>query len=150
MRKIVVFYLGNQPYGLDIHQVNSIEQVTNITDLPQTHRFIKGVINLRGVVVPVIDLKERLDLGETALKEETKLLIIHLKNIRIGLLVDQATDVIDIDESVIDSSTKAIEGSYHTAVDGIAKLENGLLILLNIETIFKHEEIAEVEEVIEA
>src|SRR5690625_3962846 len=103
MMKAIVFKLNEQKYGINVNGVRSIERLQEITQLPQTSSFVKGVINLREDVIPVIDLKEWLSLGKATPTSETRILIIHIGTRQVGVIVDAATDVIDVDLSVVDS-----------------------------------------------
>ncbi|WP_077624597.1 chemotaxis protein CheW [Sediminibacillus massiliensis] len=147
--KVIVFELKDEKYGVDIQQVRSIERLQNVTEVPRTAAFIKGVINLRGDITPIIDLKERLQIGETEYTDETRILIINIDTIQVGLIVDSATDVVDIDSSIIDPPPRIIGGVTDDFLRGVAKLEDKLLILLDMERVLTLEEINEVQEVIE-
>lgn len=100
--KLIVFRIKNERYGVDLQQVRSIERLQTITMVPQTPNFIKGVINLRGEITPIIDLNERLNRVKTSLTDETRILIIQIENVQVGLIVDAATDVLDIDPSQVE------------------------------------------------
>lgn len=145
--KYIVFQLKDGEYGVNVHQIQSIEQLQDVTEVPRTSSFIKGVINLRGEVTPIIDLKERLDMGETDVTDQTRVLIVVVNQLQVGLVVDSATNVIDINDAAIDSPSDFIRHQY---LMGIAKLEDRLLMLLNLEHILNAEEISELTEVVEA
>lgn len=133
--KYIVFQMKEQIYGADVRQILSIEKVQEMTEVPRTADFIKGVINLRGETTPIIDLKERLRLGKTGQTDATRILIVHIAEIRVGLMVDAATDVIDVDSKLIESAPKIIGGIRDTFLKGVAKQEDNLLILLNLEAV---------------
>lgn len=147
--KVIVFQLKGQKYGVDIQQVRSIERLQDVTNVPGTSDFIKGVINLHGDITPVVDLKERLQIEMTDYTDETRILIINVNNVQVGLIVDTATDVIDIDPEVIEASPKVIRGVNEAFINGVAKLEKALLILLDFEQILNLDEVNEVQEVLE-
>ncbi|WP_407933933.1 chemotaxis protein CheW [Aquibacillus rhizosphaerae] len=149
--KIIIFQLNNQEYGANIHQILSIEKLQDVVALPQTSDFIKGVINLRGQVTPVIDLKKRLDMKESEHTEQTRVLIASVdENVQVGLIVDSATDVIDIDAGIIEDTPEMMNGVESTYLQGVAKLENRLLVLLDLENVLNYREIKEVKETIES
>ncbi|WP_100010358.1 chemotaxis protein CheW [Lentibacillus sediminis] len=133
--KYIVFQMNHQTYGADVRQILSIEKVQEITEVPRTAGFIKGVINLRGDTTPIIDLKERFRLGKLEQTEATRILIVHIADIRVGLMVDSATDVIDVDAELIEQAPEIIGGIRDTFIKGVAKQEDGLLILLNLEAV---------------
>lgn len=147
--KVIVFQLKDQQYGVDIQQILSIERLENITPIPNTSDFIKGVINLRGDVIAIIDLRERLNINQTDITDNTRVLIVSVDQVQIGLIVDSATDVLDIDPSSIDPSPEIIGDIDVTFVKGVAKLKERLLILLDLARVLNFNEIREVKEVIE-
>ncbi|SDJ99695.1 chemotaxis protein CheW [Sediminibacillus albus] len=147
--KTIIFQLKEQQYGVDIQQVRSIERLQDVTEVPNTSDFIKGIINLRGEVIPIIDLKERLNIGNQAHTIETRVLIIDIENVTAGLIVDEAKDVVDIDPSIIDPAPQMVSGIDQEYIKGVAKLEAGLLILLDFKKILDQDEMEEVKEVIE-
>ncbi|WP_102028138.1 chemotaxis protein CheW [Salirhabdus sp. Marseille-P4669] len=149
MEKILVFELNNERYGVSIKNVLSIEKVEQFTNIPNSSSFIKGIISLRGVITPVIDLKERLHLGEIEKTDLTRLLIVTLNDMQIGLLVESATDVIDIPTSIIDSTPIMFSGTSNSLIHGVAKLEDELLVLLDLENIFQFHELGEVESLVD-
>ena len=95
-RKVIVFQLNEEEYAVSVTQVGSIERIQPITRVPQTADFVKGVINLRGVVTPVIDLRVRFDMEQKEFDELSRIIIVHMDDMEVGLIVDAANDVIDI------------------------------------------------------
>ncbi|SHF90340.1 chemotaxis protein CheW [Ornithinibacillus halophilus] len=148
--KIIVFKLREQHFGVDVQQVLSIEKYQEITSVPRTSDFIKGIINLRGETIPVIDLKERLQLESTELTEQTRILIVQAQDVQVGLIVDAATDVLDIDHSSIEQPPNIIGGVKDTFLGGVAKLKEELLLLVDLEQILNFEESNEIKEVVNA
>ncbi|MEK4030173.1 MULTISPECIES: chemotaxis protein CheW [Bacillaceae] len=137
MIKVIAFQLMDKEYAFPVHQVQGIEKLIHITRVPGTVSFIKGVINLRGVVTPIIDLRNRFSLPEKEYDEQTRIIIAASDDIEVGLVVDSANDVLDIPKSIIEPQPDivgAVEAEYIT---GVAKLEKRLLILLNLERVFK-------------
>ena len=147
--KVVVFLMGSQPYGIPIENVLGIEKLHTITEVPKTSDFIKGVINLRGEITPVLDLKERLQLGETAHTEQTRILIVTISDMQVGLIVDAATDVMDIDSAIVEDAPEVINGVKDSFLKGVVKLADRLLILLDLEHILNFDEVNEVNEIIQ-
>ncbi|MFA1822269.1 chemotaxis protein CheW [Virgibacillus oceani] len=147
--KVVVFLMGKQQYGISIDSVLGIEELHTITKVPNTLDFIKGVINLRGNITPILDLKQRLQLDETELVEHTRILIVKMNDLRVGLIVDAATDVMDIDNSVVEHAPEMMNGIKESFLVGVAKLEDSLLILLDLEHVLDFAEVNEVNEIIE-
>jgi purine-binding chemotaxis protein CheW len=147
--KVVVFLMGDQKYGISIENVLGIEKLQPITNIPETSHFIKGVINLRGDITPVLDLKQRLGIGETAHGEQTRILIVMMNDMRVGLMVDAATDILDIDEMVIEDAPEMVHGVKESFLRGVAKMEDTLLVLLDLEYVLHFDEVNEVNEMIE-
>jgi purine-binding chemotaxis protein CheW len=139
--KAIVFQIKDEEYGVDVHQVRSIERLQEITRVPRTPVFVKGVINLRGVVTPVIDLRSRFDLEETKATDETRIIIVNANDLEVGMIVDSANDVIDVPSDSVEQAPKVVGGIDAEYLDGVAKLEKRLLILLNLEKVLNPEEI---------
>jgi purine-binding chemotaxis protein CheW len=139
--KVIVFQLKSEEYAIPVDQVQSIERMQHITRVPRVTDFIKGVINLRGVVTPIIDLRKRFQIEEAAYTESTRIIITHVEEKNIGLIVDSANDVIDIPGGFIEPPPEVV-GSVETKyISGIAKLERRLLILLDPEKVFSNDEV---------
>ncbi|API93907.1 MULTISPECIES: chemotaxis protein CheW [Virgibacillus] len=146
-RKVIVFQLGEEEYAVSVQQVGSIERLIPITRVPQTADFVKGVINLRGVVTPVIDLRLRFGMEETDYNDSSRIIIVFVDNMEVGLVVDAANDVIDIPESKIEPAPEVIGTVDAKYIEGVAKLEDRLLILLNMQKVLTEEEMEELKSV---
>ncbi|WP_139998383.1 chemotaxis protein CheW [Paenibacillus paridis] len=145
--KVIVFALGNEEYGIEVDKVRTIERLSPITRVPKTATFIKGVINLRGVVVPVIDLRGRFNLTETTPTENSRIIVVAVADIEVGFIVDSANDVIDIDTDTIDLPPEIVGGIKAKYLRGIAKLGEGrLLIMLNLSEVLNKNEIIQIEQ----
>jgi purine-binding chemotaxis protein CheW len=145
--KVIVFALGNEEYGIEVDKVRTIERLSPITRVPKTATFIKGVINLRGVVVPVIDLRGRFNLSETTATENSRIIVVAVADIEVGFIVDSANDVIDIDTDTIDLPPEIVGGIKAKYLRGIAKLGEGrLLIMLNLSEVLNKSEIIQLEQ----
>lgn len=140
-KKVIVFQLENEEYALSVEQVGSIERLQSITRVPQTAKFIKGIINLRGVVIPVIDLRTRFGMEEIEHTESTRIIIVHLDDIEVGLIVDIANDVIDLPADIIESAPEVVGTVNVDYISGVAKLGKRLLILLDLNKVLTFDEI---------
>lgn len=138
--KVIVFEIGDEEYAIPVEQIGSIERVQAITRVPQTVNFVKGIINLRGVIIPVIDLRLRFGMVEKPYTDENRIIITHLDDIEVGLIVDVANDVIDLSEEMIESAPEVVETEHTEYISGIAKIEKRLLILLDVEKILSTED----------
>ncbi|QQE76151.1 chemotaxis protein CheW [Brevibacillus composti] len=143
--KVIVFRLKDEEYGVEVGQVKSIEKLEHITRVPRTPAFVKGVINLRGVVTPIIDLRNRFGLEESAYSESTRIIIVAVGELEVGLIVDAANDVIDIPVNAIEPPPEVVGGVEAAYLRGVAKLEKRLLILLNLDKVLSTEEIKQLD-----
>ncbi|WHZ05390.1 chemotaxis protein CheW [Neobacillus sp. YX16] len=133
--KIVAFKLGDEEYGLDIKNVQSIERIQQITRVPNAPHYVKGVINLRGTVTPVIDLRAKLDFDQSDYTNHTRVIITKYNEIQLGFIVDRTSDVIDAAYENMEN-TSSISGNTEF-FEGIAKINGRLIILLNLEELVK-------------
>lgn len=133
--KLIVFQLNGKEYGISVHYVHGIEKVQHITRVPGTAPFVKGVINLRGIVTPIIDLRKRFGLEESEYTDSTRVIIVAIDDIEVGLIVDAANDVIDIREDAIEPSPEMVGVEEDEYVKGVVKVGNRLLILIDLAMI---------------
>lgn len=132
--KVIAFRLQEEEYALPVQYVRSIEKMQPITRVPGTAPYVKGVINLRGVVTPIIDLRERFGFAPEPYGEQTRMIIAVFGDIEVGLIVDAANDVLDISAASIEppEAIGAIGAAY---ICGVAKVEKRLLILLDLASV---------------
>lgn len=126
---------------MPIDYVGSIERMLEITRIPNTPKFIKGVINLRGIVTPVIDLRERFGMETSEYSNRSRMIIVHIDDKEVGMIVDEANDVVDLSEDDIETPPEVIGSVDTDYVRGVAKLEHRLLILLNLDRVLSNEEV---------
>lgn len=148
-RQLVVFNLGKEEYGVDILQVQEIKRLTEITRVPNAPNFVEGVINLRGNVIPVIDLHKRFDLGLAEVTNESRIVIVNIRDITVGIIVDAVSEVITLEKGSLASPPALVAGIEASFIEGIGKLEERLLILLNMDRILGLDEVAAAKEVTE-
>lgn len=141
--KVVVFGLKDDEYCLPVTQVRSIEKAQHITRVPKTASFVKGVINLRGVVTPIIDLRNRFSMEESDFTEHTRIIIALSEDIEVGFIVDSANDVIDIPVQSIEPPPEVVGSVQVEYIEGVAKLDKRLLVLLNLEKVLNPEDVKE-------
>lgn len=133
--KVIVFELMNKEYVIPVSQVQSIEKMMHITRVPKTPSFVKGVINLRGVVTPIIDLRERFNLQVSEANEHSRMIMIKLEDMEVGLIVDAANDVLDIPLSAIEPQPDVVGSIESEFIGGVAKLDRRLLVMLQLEKV---------------
>lgn len=133
--KVIVFQLADKEYAIPVSNVQGIEKLMHITRVPKTPSYVKGVINLRGVVTPIIDLRERFNISVSADEETTRIIIITLEQMDVGFVVDSANDVIDIPVESIEQQPEVVGSNEEDFISGVAKLDNRLLILLHLDKV---------------
>jgi purine-binding chemotaxis protein CheW len=147
-KKVIVFALGSEEYGVEVEKVRTIERMQPMTRVPKTPEFVKGVINLRGIVIPVIDLRARFGLETVEYNDNTRIIIVAAEQYEVGLIVDNANDVLDIDTDQIDNPPEIVGGIKAKYLDGIAKVgDQRLLVLLNLEQVLDKYEIQQLESI---
>lgn len=133
--KIVAFKLGDEEFGLNIDHVHSIERFQHITRVPNAPAYVQGVMNLRGQVIPIIDLRKMLDQGHAEFSESTRVIITKYEEINLGFIVDQTSDVIDVSPEEIDAaSTCGLDMNY---LGGVAKIDGRLIMLLKLHELMQ-------------
>ncbi|MCK5096558.1 MAG: purine-binding chemotaxis protein CheW [Desulfobacteraceae bacterium] len=146
--KYLTFFLEEEEYGIGILKVKEIIGMMAITSVPRTPEYVKGVINLRGKVIPVIDLRSKFDMETIEYTERTCIIVVEIDSetstILIGIVVDAVSEVLNIKEEDIEETP-----TFGTKLDteyilGMAKMEGGVKILLNIDKVLSSEEIADI------
>lgn len=145
--KVIVFKLGKEEYGVEVEKVETIERIVHLTRVPKTPPFIKGVMNLRGIVVPVLDLRGRFGLTETEHTDSSRIIIVNVGELKVGMIVDSADDVIDVDSGTISDPPEIVGGIKAKYLRGVARIgEERLLILLNLKEVLNKGELVQLEE----
>lgn len=133
---LVTFLLADEEYGVDVRLVQEIIRVAAITPVPRAPEFIKGVINLRGRIIPVVDLRRKLGLGDVdEASRRARIVVVRLRDRLIGVLVDGASQVLKVPVSVIEAAPEEVLSIAHTFIRGVAKLEKRLIILIALQEI---------------
>lgn len=133
--KLIIFKLGREEYGMDILRVQEIKRMMGITRVPSTPTFIKGVINLRGSVLPVIDLRTRLGLAENDLTEAARIIVVLVNDGIVGFIVDEVVEVTTINTQDVEAAQTLSSGLSADFISGIAKADTRLYIMLNPDAI---------------
>ncbi|TFE03478.1 chemotaxis protein CheW [Jeotgalibacillus sp. R-1-5s-1] len=136
--KVIVFQLLNKEYAVPVQNVQSIEKVMHITRVPGVPSHVKGVVNLRGVVTPIIDLRTRFGIEAGSFDEHTRIIIVTLDGREVGLIVDSANDVLDIPETSIEPQPNVVGSIEADFISGVAKIERRLLILLQLDKVLEN------------
>lgn len=130
--KYVIFKIEDEYYGTNINNVKSIEKAQHFTRIPNANYYVKGVINLRGEVVPVIDLRKRLGFMEKEEDGNSRIIIVMVGDLQIGLLVDSSSEVVTFKDSELDSAQTTKDGISEDFVKYIGKKEGRLIILIDL------------------
>lgn len=139
--QLVTFRLGNEEFAIDILQVQEINRMVEITTVPKSPSFVEGVINLRGKVIPIIDLRKKLSLNVSEYTKDSRIVVVVLDNKVIGLIVDSVYEVLRLPEKTIEPPPPIVAGGIDSQyIQGVGKLEDRLLIFLNLDNLFSKEE----------
>jgi purine-binding chemotaxis protein CheW len=136
---LATFVLDREEYAVDVHVVQEIRRVTEITSVPRAPDFIRGVINLRGRILPVVDLKRKLRMGEVEITKASRIVVVRLKERLLGLLVDGAQQVLKVPLSKIEPPPEEVVAGGGDYIRGVAKLDDRLIILVDLLRILAQE-----------
>jgi purine-binding chemotaxis protein CheW len=153
--QLVIFKLGEEEFAAGIADVREIIRVPDIVAVPKAPQFVEGVINLRGTIIPVIDLRKRFEMEEKSRDEYTKVVVVEMDGLLTGLVVDSVQEVLKVFRKVIETAPDLLTASVDSRfVRGIAKAEEGerLIIVLNVKEVLsfrEKEELADFEQNVE-
>lgn len=133
--QVVSFRLGNEQYGIDIMHVQEIIQVERMTLMPNVPSYVRGLINLRGHVIPILDLRIRFELEDSEPTGDARIVVLNVGKRTVGVTVDAVEEVQRIREEQIDRTAMAVSGIGHQFVEGLVKFDSKLMILLNVESV---------------
>ncbi len=137
IEQMVTFSLGQEEYGVDILQVQEINRMVEITEVPQTDSYVEGIINLRGKVIPIIDLRKKFGMPDKEHDGKTRIVVVDVSNETVGLVVDGVSEVLRVPGGSLEEAPKLVAGDYASAdyIKSIVKLEDRLLIYLDLQKI---------------
>ncbi|HBL24003.1 MAG: chemotaxis protein CheW [Syntrophorhabdaceae bacterium] len=145
--QLVTFKLGTEEFGVDILKVQEINKMMNITKIPNAPAFIEGVINLRGKIIPIVDLRKRLGFREQPYDKSTRIIVVELEGLVLGFIVDSVSEVLRIPENTIEPPPSMVAGIESEYIEGVGKLDDRLLILLELKKIFSSPERKDIENI---
>ena len=146
--QLVTFRIGEEEFGVDILRVQEIIRIMEITRVPKSPDFVEGVINLRGKVIPIIDLRKRFGLEVKEHDKHTRIIVIEMNNMIVGFVVDAVSEVLRIPADTVEPPPPAVMGGIDSEyISGVGKLEDRLLILLDLDKLLSQEEQAELGQV---
>lgn len=141
--QLVSFTIGNEEFGVNILQVQEINRMVEVTSVPNTPEYVDGVINLRGKVIPIVDLRRRFGMERKEKDMNTRIIVVELTGKVFGFVVDAVSEVLRIPKSVTELPPPIIAGIDAEYITAIGKLDNRLLILLDLERVLIVDEVKE-------
>jgi purine-binding chemotaxis protein CheW len=138
--QMVGFHIAEEEFGVDILQVKEIIRMIEITRVPNTPEFVDGIINLRGSVLPVIDLRTRLGIPRKEHDKNTRIIVVEINKMTIGFVVDAVSEVLRIPRNVTEPPPSMVAGIDSKYITAVGKLENRLLILLDLKQLLSVQE----------
>lgn len=138
--QLVSFKLGGETFGIAVTEIREIILVGEITRVPDTPSYIEGLINLRGSVIPVIDLRERFSLAKTTSTPESRIIVLRVGDRTIGIVVDSVNEVLRVTQEEISPASPTVATTGNEYMAGLVRLKEDLLILLDVDQLFSGEE----------
>ena len=142
--QLVTFNIGKEEFGVDILNVQEINRMTHITKVPNAPHFVEGVINLRGRVIPVIDLRLKLKIEKREYDKNTRIIVVEVENKTIGFIVDSVNEVLRIPANLTEAPPDMVSGIDSEYIKSVGKLEDRLLILIDIQKIIQINEMKKI------
>ena len=139
-RQLVVFQLGAELYGVEISRVHEIIRLQAVTRVPRTPTFVEGVINLRGKVIPVVDLRRRFGLPTAEHTRASRIVVVEIGDQVVGIIVDGVSEVLRVSSGTIEPPSPVVAGVDSEYIHGIAKLPERLVILLDLDRVLARDE----------
>ena len=138
--QLVTFSIGEEEFGVNILQVQEIIRTMDITKVPRAPEFVEGVINLRGKVIPIVDMRSRFGLESKEHDKYTRIIVIEIEMIIVGFVVDSVSEVLRIPANSVQPPPPVVAGMDSDYIDGVGKLDDRLLILLDLDSLLDNEE----------
>jgi purine-binding chemotaxis protein CheW len=145
--KFLTFFLAGEEYGIEILKVHEIIGMLPITRVPKTPDFVRGVINLRGKVIPIIDARVKFGMPAAEATKETCIIVVHIRSLDVGVVVDRVSEVVDIPETEIVPPPSFGSGFNTELIMGIGKTQGRIKVLLNIERVLLVDKLSQLKEV---
>ena len=138
--QLVTFSIGGEEFGVDILKVQEIIRMLDITRVPKAPDFVEGVINLRGKVIPIIDLRKRFGLVSKGHDKNTRIIVIDINDMIVGFIVDSVSEVLRIPADTVEPPPPVVAGLDSEYISGVGKLDDRLLIFLDLDRLLSQEE----------
>ncbi|MFV0420710.1 chemotaxis protein CheW [Oleidesulfovibrio sp.] len=140
--QLVTFSIGEEEFGVEILKVQEIIRTMEITKVPRAPEFVEGVINLRGKVIPIIDLRRRFGLDSKTHDKHTRIIVIEINNMIVGFIVDSVSEVLRIPAGTVEPPPPVVAGMESDYISGVGKLQDRLLILLDLDRLLSQEDMS--------
>ncbi len=140
--QLVTFRLGNEEFSVDILKVQEIIRLMELTRVPKAPEFIEGVINLRGKVIPVMDLRKRFSMPEAEDTSEARIIVVELESTTVGFRVDGVSEVLRLPADTVEPPPTMVSGVETEYIKGVGKLDDRLIILLDVEKVLTDKDFA--------
>ncbi len=138
--QLVVFVMENEEFACSINNVREVLKMIRVTPLPRSLDFVEGVINMRGDVIPVIDLRKRFGLPEAERNDENRIIIVEVEERMVGLIVDSVREVLSLPDQQIQEAPNQVAGGKTDLITGVGKIDDRMLIILDLDRILTSEE----------
>lgn len=145
--QLVSFKVGREEFGVDILKVQEINRMMKITKVPNAPDFVEGVVNLRGRIIPVIDLRKRLSIEDKSHDSKTRIIVVDIIGNIIGFIVDEVNEVLRISKDIIENPPELVSQADSDFITSVAKLEDRIIILLDLDNLLKKDEKEVLEEI---
>ena len=139
-KQLVIFELGAEHFGIDIASVEGINKMLDITKIPQSPSYMLGITNLRGSVLPVLDLQKRFGMKSEEQTNETRIVVANMDGVKVGMVVSAVSEVLTIEESVIEPPPPMVSNINSEFIIGVAKIDKRLVILLDLSKVLSFDE----------
>jgi purine-binding chemotaxis protein CheW len=140
--QLVSFNIGTEEFGVDILKVQEINRMVEITKVPQAPHYVEGVINLRGKVIPIVDLRKRFSLELKEHDKNTRIVVVDIGGNIMGMIVDSVSEVLRLPANTIEPPPEIVTGINSEYIKGVAKLDDRLLIFLDLSKVIDVQEMA--------
>ncbi|MRS03063.1 chemotaxis protein CheW [bacterium] len=148
-KQLVIFELGAENFGIDIASVEGINKMLEITKIPKAPEYMLGITNLRGSVLPVIDLQKRFGMAVQEQTSETRIVVANMDGVKIGMVVSAVSEVLTIDDKVVEPPPPMVSNVNSEFIVGVAKIDKRLVILLDLAKVLSAEEKQQVSKITE-
>ncbi|PLX69796.1 MAG: chemotaxis protein CheW [Denitrovibrio sp.] len=135
-KQYVNLLLDEEKYGIDIMDIEEILRMIEITKVPKAPSFVEGIINIRGKVIPIVDLRKKMGIIANEYTNSTRIIVVNLKGKQVGLIVDHVEEVLRVEDGLVDKAPAASTSVDNAYIKGVARLQTGMVIIFDIHQIF--------------